>query len=429
MDKQQTNSPNIDKKSIKSILQSKQATMVISLIGAFVIWIIVVTSIDPNTEKNILVPVDLAFNEAIYTSQGLSIVEKPSQTISVTMEGDGIDLANLLQTDVLVYPDYSSVKGAGEYTLPLVVNYTGQSNLDVQNRDYGYITIKFDALKSVKLPITVNVSGVEVLEGYYMDLPVSSSTEVNLTGPNSAINPISSVVATVTLEEQRTQSAIVTTQLTYLDSNGDVVENEDIVADVGQVEITIPIYPIKELPLTIEYTGVPTGYDPAVLGATLSDKTIRVAGPAAQLDEMTSVSAGIIDLSTFVLGEEIVTNIVLPESIRNVDGLQTVSVYFDTQGYSTLTMNVTEFSTINVPSGVEIVFPTGRVNSVRLVGEESELSELSEASVVAFIDADDITVVRGQQNIPVQILVSSTDTVFATGSYSILCEVQQIDDE
>ncbi len=428
MDKQQTNSPNTDKKSFKAIMESKQATMIISIIGAFVIWLVIVISIDPNTEKNILAPVDLTFNEAVYTSLGLSIVEKPSQTINVTLEGDGIDLANLAQTDVLVYPDYSSVKGAGTYTLPLIVNYTGASNLNVQNNDYGYVTLTFDKLTSIKLPISVNVSGVEVLEGYFMDLPIASSTEVNLTGPDSAIKPIESVVATVTLEEQRTQSAIVTTQLSYLDANGEVVENKDIVADIEQVEITIPIYPVKELPLTIEFTGIPTGYDPSVLGATLSDKTIRVAGPEAQLEAMTSVSAGIIDLSTFVLGEEMVTNIVLPESIRNVDGLQTVTVYFDTQGYSTQTLNVTEFSTINVPEGVEITFPTGRVNSVRLVGEEEELAVLSETSVVALIDADDITVVRGQQNIPVQILITSTQTVFATGSYSILCEVQQVEE-
>ncbi len=428
MEKQQMNSPNTDRKSFKAIMESKQATMIISVIGAFVIWLVIVISIDPNTEKNILAPVDLTFNEAVYTSLGLSIVERPSQTINVTLEGDGIDLANLAQTDVLVYPDYSSVKGAGTYTLPLVVNYTGSSNLNVQNNDYGYVTLTFDKLTSIKLPISVNVSGVEVLEGYFMDLPIASSTEVNLTGPDSAIKPIESVVATVMLEEQRTQSAIVTTQLSYLDSNGQVVENKDIVADIEQVEITIPIYPVKELPLTIEFKGIPTGYDPSVLGATLSDKTIRVAGPEAQLEAMTSVSAGIIDLSTFVLGEEMVTNIVLPESIRNVDGLQTVTVYFDTQGYSTQTMNVTEFSTINVPEGVEITFPTGRVNSVRLVGEEEELSALSETSVVALIDADDITVVRGQQNIPVQILITSTQTVFATGSYSILCEVQQVEE-
>ncbi len=416
-------------KSLKDILQTKQATMVISFIIAAVLWLIVVTTIDPNTTQSILVPVDLSFNEAVYTSQGLSIVERPSQTISVTVEGDGIELAGLAQADVLAYPDYSSIKGAGTYTLPLSVNYTGQSNLNIVNDDFGYITLTFDKLSTVKFPISVTVSGVELLDGYYMDLPVASATEVTLTGPESAINPIESVFANVSLTEQRTESAIVTTRLTYLDTNGNIVENIDITADIEQVEVTVPIYPIKELPLTIEFTGVPSGYDPSVLGATLSDKTIRVAGPAAQMDNMTSVSAGSIDLSTFVLGEEITSNIVLPENVRNVDGLQTVTVYFDTQGYTTTTLTVTEFSTINVPEGVQITFPTGRINNVRLVGEEQELSELSDTSVIALINADDLTVVRGQQNIPVQIIISSTDTVFATGKYTILCEVAPVEED
>ncbi len=423
----QTNSTKQNAKSLNTLLQTKQATMIISLVLAFIIWLIVVTTIDPATEKTMPVTVDFSFNEAAYTSQGLSIVEKPSLTLNVAVEGDGIELASLLQSDLIAYPDYSSVKGSGTYTLPLAVNYSGSGNVNIKDNDFGYITLTFDKLITIKHTISVNVTGVEVIDGYYMDLPVTSSTEVTLSGPESAIAPIKSVVATVVLEEQRTESAIVNTRLDYLDENGNIVSSSDITTDVDQVEVTIPIYPIKEVPLSIEFTGVPTGYDPTVLGATLSEKTIRIAGPEAQIEGITSVNAGAIDLSTFVLGEEIISNIVLPENIRNVDGLQTVTVYFDTQGYSTQTVTVTEFSIINLPDGVEITFPTGRINTVRLVGEDSELTELSDTSVVAVIDAANLTVVRGQQNIPAQIIVSSTDTVFATGKYSILCEVEQVE--
>ncbi|MEG2653110.1 MAG: hypothetical protein RSA17_05995, partial [Ruthenibacterium sp.] len=164
----------------------------------------------------------------------------------------------------------------------------------------------------------------------------------------------------VELKEERTESAIVTAKLQYLDKDGKVVEDPDIKADSDQVEVTIPIYKIKELPLTVEYTSVPTGFNPAVLNATLSEKTIRVAGPAAQLDGMTSISAGIVDLAAFKLGEDITANVEMPEGLRNVDGLQSVTIHFATEGYTTKTVTVTELRTINVAEGVTVSFPNER---------------------------------------------------------------------
>ena len=34
-----------------------------------------------------------------------------------------------------------------------------------------------------------------------------------------------------------------------------------------------------------------------------------------------------------------------------------------------------------------------------------------------------ISVVRGQQNVPVRIVIPSSDSIFATGSYAVLCNI------
>ncbi len=414
-------------KGFSGWLSTKHGTAILSLFLAIILWFTVVTVIQPGSTKIMQVPVDFTFNDAAYKSQGLSIIDQPSTTISLTVQGDGSVLGGLTTSDILVYPDYTSVKGSGTYTLPIVVRAASTvSQFEIIEDDIGYVDVTFDKLITSTFNITVNVTGIETAEGYYMDVPLVSPGTVVLTGPEKALAPVESVVANVILEEQRTESAIVTSRLTYLDSTGEVVDSTDISADIEQVEVTIPIYRIKELPLTIDYTGVPTGYDPSVLGATLSHKTIKVAGPSSQLDTMESVSAGIVDLSSFVLGEDIVTNITLPENVKNVDGLQSVTISFDTFNYSTKLVTVTEIRALNIPTGVSVTFPSEQVNSVLLVGEASELEALSDSAVVARVDLSpsNLSVKNGQQNMPAQITVAGTNSVFATGSYTILCDIQ-----
>ncbi len=426
----QTTKRKNERFSFKKWLGSKQGTAILSLVIAVLIWFMVVTVIEPGSTKSFYVPVDYAFNEAAYTSQGLSIIENPITTVEVTVQGDGTVLAGLTENDLLVYPDYASIKGVGTYTLRLVVRNAGTKQFEIVDDDLGFVDLTFDKFIESTFNIAVNVTGVETAEGYFMDVPAVSPQTVTLTGPEKSILPIKSVVANVTLEEQREESAIVTSRLDYLDENGEAVDITGLTADVEQVEVTIPIYRVIELPLTIEFTGVTSGFDPATLGATLSSKTIRIAGPSSQIDNLQSISAGIIDLSTFNLEEEVVLNIELPENVKNVDNLQTVNVNFTgTAGYISKSVTVTEIQTKNVPDDISVSFPSGQVNNVIIVGPASEVEELTDLGGVAVVDFSptNLGVSSGQQNIPVQIMVPSSETVFVTGSYTIICEIKPVE--
>ncbi len=422
--KQMENKPDY---SIKKWLGSRQGSAVISVIIAIFIWFAVETVIEPGSTQVYSVPVDFTFNDAAYKSQGLSVVSLPSKTVNVTIQGDGTILGGVSESDILVYPDYSSVKGEGEYSLRLVVRNAGTKRFDIVNDNLGYIDLTFDKFVTSTYNISTNVTGIEIAEGYYMDVPVISPQTVTITGPDKSVSRVASVVANITLDEIRSESAIVTSRLSYLDEAGSIIETDDITADIEQVEVTIPIYRIVELPLTVEFTNVPTGFDPAVLQATLSNKTIRIAGSSSQIDSLTSISAGIIDLTTFELDEEIILNITLPESVKNVDGLQSVTVNFSgISNYTTKTITVTEIQTVNVPSNVEITFPSEQINSVTLIGDADELDALSDTSVVGVVDFSptNLGVSNGQQTTPVQIVVPSGETVFAIGNYTILCNVK-----
>ena len=115
----------------------------------------------------------------------------------------------------------------------------------------------------------------------------------------------------------------------------------------------------------------------------------------------------------------------LPDGIRNLDALQSVDVTFDTYGFATRTVTVSQISVVNAPGDTAVTVTTRRLNDVTLVGPEEELNALSEANVVAQVDASagNINVSKGQQSMPATIVVPGSDTVFATGSYEVLCDI------
>lgn len=419
------------RQALARLAGDKRVLALFSLLVAFFMWFVVISVVDPNQTVTVrYVPVNLDYNSAAYESYGLGIVEKPNMTVNVRVTGDGSVVGGLEAGDLLVYPDYSSVTGVGTYTLRLIVRRADTSIAAQQYEIEGivsnnYITLTFDEMATKTFPVTVNVIGVEPAEGYFVDTPVASPAEVTLRGPESQMSQVDKVVANVALSGQRTESALATAQLEFWDKNGNVLTDTHITTDTEQVEVTIPVLKMKEVPITFEYTGVPQGYDTSVLGAQLSQETILIAGPAERVDALESVSAGFVDLTKFKLGETVTLSITLPEGIRNLDALQSVDVTFDTYGFATRTVTVSKITVVNAPSDTTVTVTTRRLSDVTLVGPEDELDALSEANVVAQVDASasNINVSKGQQSMPVTIVVPGSSTVFATGSYEVLCDI------
>lgn len=420
------------RQTLARLAGDKRVLAVFSLLVAFFMWFVVISVVDPNQTATVrYVPVNLDYNSAAYQSYGLDIVEKPNMTVNVRVTGDGSVVGGLEAGDLLVYPDYSSVTGAGTYTLKLIVR-RADTSLSVQQQyqieditPNSYITLTFDKVSTKTFPVTVNAIGVEPAEGYFVDTPVAAPAEVTLRGPESQMNQVDKVVANVAISGQRTESALATAQLEFWDKDGKVLTDTHITADAEQVEVTIPVLKMKEVPITFEYTGVPQGYDTSVLGAQLSQESILIAGPAERVDALESVSAGFVDLTKFKLGETVTLAISLPDGIRNLDALQSVDVTFDTYGFATRTVTVSQISVVNAPGDTAVTVTTRRLNDVTLVGPEEELNALSEANVVAQVDASagNINVSKGQQSMPATIVVPGSDTVFATGSYEVLCDI------
>jgi len=412
-------------------LDSNRVRFALSLTLALVAWMYVTMVIQTNTEQTISgVPVDFSYGSISYTQQGLSIVKQPEYTVSVVASGDGYLIGNLNEDDFIVYPDYSSVKGSGKVTLRLNVRCTaaGSNAIDVAlKKDNRTVDVIFDTVGDVTLPITVATRNIAIEEGYILNRAVALPGEVTLSGPVSELEKVASVVAEISASDTLQENTQLTVPLKYLDADGSEIEFTYVTSDAKEAEVSLTVYKLAELPITVNFVNTPLGFDDSVLKYSLSRDSLRVAGPADMVDRLGELSVGTIDLTTFALDKVYELPVSLPNGIVSQENLKRINVSFDCSGLTTKLLNLpaeTAVEVVNLPSGYTFTVEDERILNVELCGPPEILEGLTAQSVVARIDADDLSLVLGQQNIAVSIYVPSAPQVFAVGTYTVQCKIE-----
>lgn len=407
-------------------------SLIVSALLAVLLWLVVIAQEPTQTVPVTGVPVSYDYNSPLYTGASLDIIESRDMRVSVLITGDSNAIGSVDKSDIVVYPDYNEVSQSGkpgEYTLRLRARRSDASlqKFEIESVSPAYVNVTFAQIGTRKFTVEIEAA-VDPVEGYYLGEKQVSPTEVTLRGPVEELDRVSRVRARVESSEPRDRTMLDSAALEFLDADGNPVELSGVAVLEGeQVEVTIPVLKLKEVPLSFEFSNVPSGYDPRELHASISPATIHIAGPADIIDGIESINAGFINLTRIQLGRAETLKIALNDGLINVDSVQEATVTFDTSGYDEPhTITVNDIRVINAPAGVDVKVITEALQNVTLVGKADELSELSPADVIALVDASAQNIAvrgSGQQQFSAQIIVTGTKTVFATGSYSVLCDI------
>ena len=415
----------------KSLWSYPLFSLILALFCGFVAWTVVAVYVDPQGSVTVQdVPINYANGASAYTSQGLDIVEKPSiETVDVRVDGNSTIIGNITNSDIMVYPSYAGVSGAGRVTLRLqarLVNTTDfPGDIECAVESPRTIEVVFDEVSEKTLAITVDASAVSVAEGYMLNRSAAVPAEITLRGPTSELDQIASVVATVSSDAELSDTTTVPATLELRDENGEVYTPQYTTIDSETANVTLTVYQVRELPLVVDFIGTPTNFDAGSLRYTLSQDTLRVAGPARTISALEELTVTNFDLSQeFELGRDYQRLVELPSGIVSLDGVTSVTLSFDTSDMGSTTLNISNISAINVPSNYEVEILSSMVSGVTLYGPAEEVEALSADSVVAQIDCQSVNLTVGQQTIPVTIQIPSSSRIFATGSYTVQCEVR-----
>ena len=397
------------------MLKNKILPLLLSILCAFVLWSYVITFISAEREETFYdIPVSFQ-GEAILEDRGLMLVsEKP--TVTLTLHGNRAELNKLDSSKITIYADLSKIGSPGVHSLSYNAYYGDipTNAFTVQSQYPGLVKVTVEKRVTKEVPVVVNTTGT-VQQDFIADREnVELDYEkIMVTGPASAVEPIAQAIVEVDLQD-KSDSFIQSYRFTLCNSNGIPVDAKMVEVNVAEVNVTMYIKAVKEIPLV--WNVVEGG------GATLRTSNIvvepaviKVAGNENVLKDLKEINLGTIDLGTILKDSEISFEIKLPEGITNLSGTTEAVAYVTFPDLLTKTFTITRIIAMNVPEGMDVEFITEKL-TVTIRGPKEIMNKMGTSHLTVRVDFAGAKL--GTDSFKAMIIISTGfDRAGAVGTY------------
>ena len=398
----------------------------LSLLIAVIFWFFVDSEQGHNTTQTYYnIPVEFIGETDTLPSRGLMLTTGADATVDLELRGPRTVISDLSREDITLQVDLTSITATGTFSMTydlLLPDEIPRSSVTTERASRSTITVTIEELFEKTVPVKVSVAG-EVADGYiYMaERMIAEPSELTLSGREEDVDQV--VSAQVMLDLSCATSSV-NQEFDYilLDGQGNEVSGENITISSRRIEISAPVYLVKTLELTVDFTESPGSALEDLQDWYLGVTSIEVAGEAANLEGVDDILLATVDLSTLLSDTEMPLEITIPAGCVNISGITstTLTILFkDT--LETRAFTVSNISAIGLSQTQNFSRMTNSVE-VLLRGDAQELEQVT---------ADDIRIVvdltpyedNGTYSVPAVVLVDGHSNVGAVGTYSVACRI------
>ena len=217
-------------------------------------------------------------------------------------------------------------------------------------------------------------------------------------------------------------------KMMFIGANGEVIENPDIKVDNDSFTVNITLYKQKTLPLTVQFTNVPSNFDIDSLKYSIYPESLTVSSPDDSLDSQEKFEIGTIDLSQLTTKylQKLTLPITLPEGYKNISGNTSAMVSFENaENYTFLSYAVQKdnIRIVNVPENFDVEVLTNEL-TVNVTGPAEEISALASKDLYATIDLMGTTLTTGLKDVTAEFTLRGTNVrSWVTGEYKVSIQV------
>ena len=390
------------------MLHNDRLMIVVSLVIAVVVWAVVSFGPGNIDERQIMVQVKVDFTNTIAGYNDLRVIGEDTFTVTVSVQGPRSTIFNLTGDDIVVKPTLSDVQGPGKAELNLSASKAGKATgYSIISLSPSKVTVDCDYWTTADFPVAVDISQIKLenekeqqIGDVVLDASALPNNIARLEGPRSTINKITSIVARVEDTHTISKTERFTTLLTALDENGaevDLSNCQFLTPTSGTVDITVPVWVQKKVPLTYKLLHVPTGLKQEDL-ITLSLQYITLVGEVDVLETSAAAIAdlGVIDFDHLTPDQsELTIALNVPGNIRVLEG-QTVTATLNIGQYTTKTLsyfvkNISDVKVINLPPNKKITLQSQELTGIVVCGKNTTLRKISADDLVLTLDAGSTT--------------------------------------
>ena len=379
---------------MKKLLTRNLGLKLASLLLAFVLWFLVAQIYDPKdtvTFNNIQVRL---INTELLDEEGkVYEVLDNSNLVRVTVTGpQSIVKSELRRSDIVAEADMSKLTDINTIAITYYCENISNDSVEIKgNHDSVRLNVEDKTSKWIKLES--NTIG-DVASGYMIGNVTLDQTNIEVTGPKSAISQVDHAGVDINVTDSTTSlSANVDIKLYDADDNELVLES--VKKNVDSAYMTVEVLATKEVPVEIEYMGVPEDGYMATGEVESSVPTVRIAGNASTLVGISAITVpedrmnitgqtdNLVDIIN--LKEYLPANVRLAD--KSFDGKITATVYIEPIVSKDLTVAAENISVTGVPDGMEAeITSTAEEYNITVSGLSRDVSILRDSSVTGILN-------------------------------------------
>ena len=276
--------------------------------------------------------------------------------VSVTVSAPRSIIDQMRASDIVAEADVSRLTDINT----IVITYD-TPNVEVNSieGDHDVVRLSVEDKKSKWIKLVSNTVG-DVADGYIVSNVSLDQTNIEISGPESVVSVVDHAAVDISVAGAPTSlSANVDIQL--FDADGNLVENKSLKKNVDYAHITVEVLATKDVPVEIQYMGVPAeGYlTTGVVESSMT--TVKIAGTPSALANVSAITVPEermnVTGATGNLVDIINLKEYLPDNIRfadkKFDGKVTATVYIEPVVERTLHIPASNVTILNLPEGYE----------------------------------------------------------------------------
>ena len=411
---------------LRKLLGNKRFTVPFSLGLAFVLWLVITINQNPIIERSFSdMTINVNLENTFASDKGMSIVDDIStQKFTVVVRGASYAVSSITSGDINVYASAASVDAPGEYNLDVMASKTNQlANYEILSVTPSTMKVSFDYIDTKDFTIKPKTEGATAKDGLIAENGIVSGTEndtVTISGPRTVMNKISSVVALAKVNKTLDVSETFDADIVLYDEQGNQISDEHLTLSINKVKVTVPISKTKTVPVLVDFTNLPNGFDKNSISYSLNYSSVTVIGKPETVDKTESVILSPIDLTAVSpTANSFDVSAKLPEGVRLVDNIEYFNVKLNIDNYSQKVITVSDITCNGLGSGLKIQ-NIAEIKNVRICGPKSVIKNIG--SAYAEIDLSGKT--AGQHSVEVNISFKENNNVWAIGTYTTTVSIK-----
>lgn len=379
---------------MKKLLTRNLGLKLASLLLAFVLWFLVAQIYDPKdtvTFNNIQVRL---INTELLDEEGkVYEVLDNSNLVRVTVTGpQSIVKSELRRSDIVAEADMSKLTDINTIAITYYCENISNDSVEIKgNHDSVRLNVEDKTSKWIKLES--NTIG-DVASGYMIGNVTLDQTNIEVTGPKSAISQVDHAGVDINVTDS-TSSLSANVDIKLYDADDNELTLESVKKNVDSAHMTVEVLATKEVPVEIEYMGVPEDGYMATGEVESSVPTVRIAGTVSTLAGISAITVpedrmnitgqtdNLVDIIN--LKEYLPSNVRLAD--KNFDGKITATVYIEPIVSKDLTVAAENISVTGVPDGMEAeITSTAEEYNITVSGLSRDVSILHDSSVTGILN-------------------------------------------